>query len=132
MNNSKLTAKLAARYYGCEVICVSTGFHYVLDADILSAIENGVEYMLLPTPLSAITNEHAIEVYYALYPKSKINAKWVEAMFIRNWLVHNNRIQEVDTPLNYTKTFDLLRSLGYDCDNAISEGWAVDRLAFVK
>jgi hypothetical protein len=128
--NSKLTAKLAARYYGCEVVCVSTGFHYVLDADILSAIENGVEYMLVLTPLSAITDEHAeIIGRYRYNDPKKMSYSEIGKSTIKDYL-------KQDKPKGMFELekyeIDLLRSLSYDCDNAISEGWAVDRLAFVK
>lgn len=95
---------------------------------------NDVKVLL--TPLSAITDEHAIEVakiasigkYEA---KECIGCDKDDYKTIGKYIVADfNYPTYIDVRIHtdkYIKIIDLLRSLGYDCDNAISEGWAVDK-----
>lgn len=129
MSNSKLDAAKAARYWGCEVICPDEEL-YKLDGRILSAIERGAECILLLTPLSAITDEHAIEVAKVARPEITdynhlLNIGWGIISVIKDGYV----LPE----LGFKSITAILRELcefGYDCDNAISEGWAVDKTTF--
>jgi hypothetical protein len=136
--NSKLTAAQAARYWGCDVLD-SFGDIYKLDASIMCEIEDGEQFRLLLTPLSAITDEHAIEVakiasigkYEA---KECIGCDKDDYKTIGKYIVADfNYPTYIDIRIHtdkYIKIIDLLRSFGYDCDNAISEGWAVDKTTF--
>jgi hypothetical protein len=143
MNNSKLTAKLAARYYGCEVLTRNGGIYRMtgIEEDRLNyALSNrNYSYVLFDsdpklvlTPLSAITDEHAIEVAKIARPEITdynhlLNIGWGIIGVIKDGYI----LPE----LGFKSITAILRKLcefGYDCDNAISEGWAVDKLAFVK
>lgn len=150
MSNIKLDAAKAARYWGCEVVCAPytgqpnkklTGKMIGVTTDSIYikfpewATSHGMfvsDCQLLLTPLSAITDEHAIEVAKVMYHEITeynhlLNIGWGVIAVIKG----DKLVPEFGYRL-FIPVFDLLRSLGYDCDNAISEGWGVDRLAFVN
>ena len=152
MSSSKLTAAQAARYWGCEVVQVGCSYDpYTVNETILSLITKGVDYQLLLTPLSAITDEHAIEVAKVIMQSNSKEQKEYEWQIDRrdeegvligdvsdpiatriliSSLCEFIGVDFMENPvaiMNQRPAIDLLRSLGYDCDNAISEGWAVDK-----
>lgn len=79
------------------------------------------------TPLFAITDEHAIEVAKIARPyitdyNHLLNIGWGIISVIKDGYI----LPE----LGFKSITAILRKLcefGYDCDNAISEGWAVDK-----
>lgn len=152
--NSKLTVRNLVKYWGCKVKCDNCHFpeleywftyitaQYITlyaatkPAGIIREIGFSQikisDCQLLLTPLSAITDEHAIEVAKVMYHEITeynhlLNIGWGVIAVIKG----DKLVPEFGYRL-FIPVFDLLRSLGYDCDNAISEGWGVDRLAFVK
>jgi hypothetical protein len=165
MSNSKLTAAQAARYWGCEVVDPATG----IKGYLVGIKENGIhvdygmgvsfvqfsDYIkLLLTPLSAITDEHAIEVakvvdrnvtYGFGTPEYRLKL-YIAYNFAKDKRTKEPVIERYDSStgemygtimlnirdhkFTHFNIIDLLRSLGYDCDNAISEGWAVDKRTF--
>lgn len=154
MSNIKLDTAKAARYWGCTIKTKEkltgklVGIFSTHESCNIELIDNSIsvghklsDCQLLLTPLSAITDEHAIEVakiasigkYEA---KECIGCDKDDYKTIGKYIVADfNYPTYIDVRIHtdkYIKIIDLLRSLGYDCDNAISEGWAVDRLAFVK
>ncbi len=122
--NSKLTTQRAARYYGGDILD-SSGDIYKLDASIMCEIEDGEQFRLLLTPLPAITDEHAIEVANLI----NLHHPFSEPLRFDCGLVkmgYQLQPNKSSSLYNYD-VIDFLRSLGYDCDNAIEEGWAVDK-----
>ena len=142
MSNSKLTAAHVYKYHNSTVYCVSLGISAKIDGvfrDLIVLEHNDTKHVvksdrcqLLLTPLSAITDEHAIEVARIARPEITdynhlLNIGWGIIGVIKDGYI----LPE----LGFKSITAILRKLcefGYDCDNAISEGWAVDRLAFVK
>lgn len=146
MSNIKLDAAKAARYWGCEVIGkddLNTEIEPVIGkmvelSDHKLTISTDKEYcefmpfecQLLLTPLSAITDEHAIEVAKVARPEITdynhlLNIGWGIISVIKDGYI----IPE----LGFKSITAILRKLcefGYDCDNAIEEGWAVDKTTF--
>jgi len=148
MSNSKLTVRNLVKYWGCKVKCDNCHFpeleywftyitaQYITlyaatkPAGIIREIGFSQikisDCQLILTPLSAITDEHAIEVAkIAGYSYDLVD--WGRHVI---WAYTHKTLRFKGD--EWRKVIDLLRSLGYDCDNAISEGWGVDRLAFVK
>lgn len=151
--NSKLTVRNLVKYWGCKVKCDNCHFpeleywftyitaQYITlyaatkPAGIIREIGFSQikisDCQLLLTPLSAITDEHAIEVAKVIRPEWPIelcaDGMWKES-FVEMVLSDIAKLH----PSRAKAMWDYLRSLCYDCDNAISEGWGVDRLAFVK
>lgn len=138
MSNSKLTAAQAARYLGSEIV-TKEGIKGVLVGIFLTHGSCNIELpdgsisvghlipdcQLLLTPLSAITDEHAIEVANLI----NLHHPFSEPLRFDCGLVkmgYQLQPNKSSSLYNYD-VIDLLRSLGYDCDNAISEGWAVDK-----
>ncbi len=164
MSNSKLTAAQAMKYYGCQVKIIDSPRTATI-RDIMDGMLwfDGIwshvsQCQLLLTSLSAITDEHAIEVakvaigsgyrepfniertghkvlvsvpygitdYTFVISPSSNDKHGREHFYV---YMHNAKGYGVSV-FGTAKITDLLRSLGYDCDNAISEGWAVDKTTF--
>lgn len=128
----KLTAEIAAKYWGCQYRAVyekSGSIIGVIDSNALSIIGKyktaDIMYQLILTPIDKLTDEHAIEItnicgikyrddfYRILAGKELVDFYWrrVSNVLGNDWM----------------KVVDYLRSKGYDIDNGIKLGWAINK-----
>lgn len=136
----KLTAQKAALYYGCDVrMCdernPELGYNYgkmielsenkiAIDCFTYIAESMPHECQLLLTPLEKITREHAVMWYRVEFLQQR-EGMGDEERFLRvaNWIGMKLQMSQ--------KGADLLRSFGYDVDNSIQDGWAVDKTTLI-
>lgn len=126
----QLTAQIAAAYSGCEIIHTNVSGYgkrllpkgiyeesYIEGCylKILNTAEHNVFFLpmnqcqLILTPLSEITDEHAIEV-------GKIFGFKVQLLENGKWLAKNLHNSKFDiTTIKQMQVIDYLRSMGYDC-----------------
>lgn len=90
MSDNKLTnqevARVFAMYLGCETVYSKSRYPYlkgdsagVCSGERIGSVYAGFYFKLLLTPLSSITDEHAIEVFkmFMPFPFSKYTTGWV-------------------------------------------------------
>lgn len=153
MNTDKkvLTAIRAAKYLGCKVKYprIDKGFHVATltgvsltdgletrykrkkdgcIGDYLSFKNNGnhntdaLHCQLILTPLEKITDEDATEVCRL----TNANVTDLALKFDKKFVQMGYKVsKQKDSSLWNYDIIDFLRFKGYDCDNAISEGWAI-------
>jgi hypothetical protein len=140
----EIKAKIFAQHIGCEAICkVDNAVYFdkneviILDFYYLSERMRILEhYAILLTPLSEITNEHAIECIFLLKPGNRIKNIVVvnDGIYFREKLTYQYAERKVTLhELMNRGTCNYLRSLGYAVDfTASHEGkpvtYTVDEL----
>ena len=126
MANTTLTVNQAAMYYGCEVMCADGTVHK-LDTRVLKHIEDGntQQCQLLLTPYADMRPEHAAAVAGCL---GVAPSRDVVIHLLDYHLKSESRL----TPDRWRMAFTVLRKYRYDCDNAIAEGWAIDKSSLAK
>jgi len=152
----KLTAQRAALYYGCDVTTkYDEGKSYKMvglstDMGNLQVLTGGGDTdwwnidicQLLLTPLEKITDEHILMIsgliqfewgFFGDKPVSEYRAmaelKDCLISFFSAKCVQD-AIEEI-AGLQVRDLIDRLRSLGYDVDNSIQDGWAVDKTTLI-
>lgn len=153
-----LTAQISGHYYGCQVAQMLgktqvVGLMVGLANDFIRIHTKGGSLSswamnnckLVLTPLSAITDEHAVEVAEILMHPIPIKVKnsvetsltckkvWtggyglaVISPYFLHWVDKENNMS--NTPQNHLAAFDYLRSKFYDCDSLIDAGIAISSL----
>lgn len=135
MNTNVLNAQIAGAYFGCQlyregytggIIAVTWANVKTSGEDVAySEIGKGKRYQLILKSLDEISDEDAVEVAKIISPDWKIE----DAIMTTSWAEgFVEMIVEKDTLIRASlanKTWNYLRSKGYDCDNLISQGIAI-------
>lgn len=154
--SQKLSAQKAALYYGCDVKMwdernPELGIQYgkmIELSDTKIAIDTGNyigeamphECQLALTPLEKVSDEHkklvAYTCNYSIFKrKEEFGCDWENMITIGREVIIDIRDEvplQLPTPACVLREiFDILRSLHYDVDNAINDGWAIDKTELI-
>lgn len=123
MSNNKLTTDRAVKYWGAEVMYPDGSIHRV-NTRTLEYIECEEDCKLLLTPQSQIIEEHGMEVANIMgFGSDPVFKHRVMLLLCQKY----GTIGYMKPMNEYRDVIDLLRKYSYDIDNAIEEGWAIDK-----
>lgn len=118
-SNKVLTADKLHKYYRSKCIL---GENIREATELINSAGYNTEYKLILSPLEKITDEDAIEVCRL----TNANVTYLALKFDKKFVQMGYKVSKrKDSSLWNYDVIDFLRSKGYDCDNAISEGWAI-------